>query len=419
MPGVTYFRRKLVKQALGSDKLQLKDVDELVKKALPLGLPKNAEEQTIGTPNIPALLRSLSANSIVLILKNTNNVLPFRKNKTTAGIGSNARYAAYYCGGSASLQPYHAISPLGSIKSQTSHVEYALGAPAWKRLPLLSEIPRTTDGQRAEETAEYEFSISVAGTAKLFIDGKLVIDNETKQRLGGSFFARARHVRITIYNDIPEFGCGAFRRCPKVSPTEDRAQAVELAKRVYQVVLCVGHNEEWETEGFDRTEYSLPPLNDELVRAVVTANPNIVVVFTEKTFTPAIDYKRKSAEKWLFPFVTGSAIITSFDIHDLKIAERTGVNNEDEISVTVTVTNTDSVAGAYVAQVYVFQHNQSINRPLKELKGFEKVFLNPRETKDVGIPLNKKYATSFWDEALSSWILEKVTFLGCSRRFEY
>ncbi|RWA04858.1 hypothetical protein EKO27_g10246 [Xylaria grammica] len=346
MPGVTYFRGKLVKQALGSGKLQLKDVDDcvrrvlkLVKKALPLGLPKNAEEQTIDTPNIAVHLRSLSADSIVL-LKNTNNVLPFRKNKTTAGIGSNARYAAYYCGGSASLRPYHAISPLGGIKSQTSHVEYALGPPAWKRLPLLSEISRTTDGQRgmrmrffveppikkncrlvdevpvdrlyislndyshpeiqnnllwaeltgeivAEETAEYEFSISVAGTAKFFIDGKLVNDNETKQRPGESFFGQG---------------------------TAEELGVVKLEKdNAYSVLVTFG---------------SLPTMTFRSLVAV--------------------------------PF--GAA--PSFDIQDLKIAERTGVNNEDEISVTVTVTNiTDGVAGA----------------PLKELKAFEKVFLNPSE----------------------------------------
>ncbi|GAW23982.1 hypothetical protein ANO14919_135610 [Xylariales sp. No.14919] len=402
MLGVTYFRGKLFKQALGSGKLQLKDVDDyvrrvlkLVKKALLLGLPKNAEEQTIDTPNIAALLWSLPVNSIVL-LKNTNSVLSFRKNKTTAGIGSNARYAAYCCGGPASLRPYH-------------HVEYALGPLAWKRLPLLSEISRTTDGQRAEEIAEYELSISVARTAKLFIDGKLVVDNETKQRPGESFFGQGTVEELGVvklekgktysvpvtFGSLPNmtfrslvavpFGAGGLRRGHAIAdvifggitPAASRRSVSRIATRTIQLFL-----------------------NFRFKRQRTLYREDVYVGYR---------FYEKVAREVAFPFGHGLSYI-SFDIQDLKIAERTGANNEDEIYVTITVTNTGSVAGAYVAQVHVPQHNRSVNRPLKELRGFEKVFLNPGEAKDVEILLNKKYAASFWDEARSSWILEKDTF---------
>lgn len=49
----------------------------------------------------------------------------------------------------------------------------------------------------------------------------------------------------------------------------------------------------------------------------------------------------------------------------------------------------------------------SINRPVKELKGFKKVFLEKEEKKSVSIEMDSKYAFSFWDEGRGSWKMEK------------
>ena len=77
------------------------------------------------------------------------------------------------------------------------------------------------------------------------------------------------------------------------------------------------------------------------------------------------------------------------------------------VSVKLRVTNAGSRAGAEVVQVYVSAKNPSINRPVKELKGLKKVFLEAGEHAEVGIDMDKKYATSFWDEGRDAWIMEK------------
>ena len=77
------------------------------------------------------------------------------------------------------------------------------------------------------------------------------------------------------------------------------------------------------------------------------------------------------------------------------------------VSVKLQVTNTGSRAGAEVVQVYVSAKNPSINRPVKELKGFKKVFLEAGKHAEVQIDMDKKYATSFWDEGRDAWIMEK------------
>ncbi len=60
-----------------------------------------------------------------------------------------------------------------------------------------------------------------------------------------------------------------------------------------------------------------------------------------------------------------------------------------------------------MAQVYITQHNPSIRRPIKELKGFKKTFLQPGEEKRVTVEMEIKYAASFWDEAKAMWIVER------------
>jgi len=87
-------------------------------------------------------------------------------------------------------------------------------------------------------------------------------------------------------------------------------------------------------------------------------------------------------------------------------------------TVKLTVTNTGKVAGAEVVQVYVKDEKASVKRPDKELKGFEKIFLKPGESKVVTVALDAG-AFQFYDEAKKSWVLEPGKFgvlVGSSSR---
>lgn len=559
MPGPSYVRGKLVNQALGCGKLIEHDVDErvrevlkLVKRVEPLGIPENATETTVDTPETSALLRELSGSSIVL-LKNENSTLPFSKEKSTAVIGPNAAYAAYCGGGSASLLPYYAISPLDGIRAQVPHAKYELGAPGWKDLPLMTRVTKTSNnkdgltmkvfldppsvrdrkpidevyvpysdillvdykhpliktylywvelegGFTPEESAEYEFSLSCAGTGKVFVNGDCVVDNETHQRPGSSFFGAGTaeelgtlrlekgvtyDIKVT-FGTFPTmtftspgttgFGAGGLRVGleRKASIESEIVRAVKLAKEVDQVILCAGLNKDWESEGFDRHHMDLPPGSDDLIQAVLAANPNTAIVIQSGTpvtmpwakQAPALlqawyggnetgnaiadvvfgqinpsgklplsfpvrnednpaflNYKSernralygedvymgyrfydKTSKEVAFPFGHGLSY-TSFDIKDVSVTD-TGA----DILVSASVSNTGAVDGAQVVQVYISQHNPSINRPKKELKGFSKVFVKAGKTEKVEIAIPKKYAASFWDEARNAWVMEKDVY---------
>ena len=83
--------------------------------------------------------------------------------------------------------------------------------------------------------------------------------------------------------------------------------------------------------------------------------------------------------------------------------------NHDLADVSFTVTNTGKRAGAEVAQLYVGQENPTVDRPIKELKGFKKVYLQPGESQTVTLPLNLR-SFAYWDEATQKWIAPPGTY---------
>jgi beta-glucosidase len=109
----------------------------------------------------------------------------------------------------------------------------------------------------------------------------------------------------------------------------------------------------------------------------------------------------------LYPFGFGLSY-TSFEYKDVKISKDKFKEN-DEIRVSVTLTNTGKMEGSEGIQLYIEDTESSVSRPLKELKGFTKVSLKPGETRQICMLLNKK-AFSFWDPETKDWFAEKGKF---------
>jgi beta-glucosidase len=125
------------------------------------------------------------------------------------------------------------------------------------------------------------------------------------------------------------------------------------------------------------------------------------VVYGEGVFV-GYRYYEKVGREVDFAFGHGLSY-TSFEMEVLKVS-----NSDDEVAVSVDVSNTGQRDGAQVVQVYVAQEEPSIDRPVKELKGFTKVFLKAGETKKaVEVKISKKYAASWWDEESDAWVMEK------------
>ena len=140
-------------------------------------------------------------------------------------------------------------------------------------------------------SGEHTFELVSIGPARLKIDGKEIVDNWTSQEPGDAFFSYGSAPRRSSVNleatkeYLVEIEYKWEGRFPAVQigmlqPDEEDLieQAVSLAKEVDAVVMVVGTNSDWETEGNDRSTLQLPGDQDELIDRVVKANPNTVVV---------------------------------------------------------------------------------------------------------------------------------------------
>lgn len=129
------------------------------------------------------------------------------------------------------------------------------------------------------------------------------------------------------------------------------------------------------------------------------------VYYNEGIFVGYRGYDQKQVEP-LYPFGYGLSY-TSFEYSDLQLAEIDKKNKS--VTLSFNITNTGDYGGAEVAQIYVRDIVSKEVRPLKELKGFRKVFLRPGETKSVSVALDKD-AFQYFSEKKSDWVFESGEF---------
>lgn len=188
----------------------------------------------------------------------------------------------------------------------------------------------------AEEDAMWEFSLVVAGTAKLFVNGELVVDNETAQTPGSAFFGQGTveekgykkvkkgetyYFKVQFGSAVTSklqggnvlFGHGALRigGCKTIDPKKEIERAAKLARDADQVIIVAGLNADWETEGADRDNIDLPPGIDDLIEAVVAANPDRTVVVNQSGTPVGMPWAKKVGsivQAWYGGNETGNAI---------------------------------------------------------------------------------------------------------------
>jgi beta-glucosidase len=390
MPGPTRYRGKYIESAMQARLIKQSTIDKRARKVLEFvdrasRAPVSAEETVRDLPEDRALNRTLCANSIVL-LKNENSLLPLPKTvRKIALIGSHVKTPAISGGGSASLAPYYAVSLYDAVVEALPDAEilYEAGAYAHKMLPVIDrmlsnavihfyneppEQERTllatepvgnTAFQLMDYTAPglnrglfwatligeftpdvsglWDFGLTVFGTATLFIDDEMVIDNTTRQTRGTAFFGKGTvqevgskqltagqtyklRIEFGSANTSPmkaigvvHFGGGAAHlgACLHMDPEQMVANAVKLAAEADYTIVCTGLNRDWESEGFDRPDMDLPLGVDALISSVldVAADKTVIVNQSGTPVTmPWADRARSIVQAWYGGNETGHGI---------------------------------------------------------------------------------------------------------------
>ena len=338
-----------------------------------------------------------------------------------------------------------------------------------------------------DASGPWRIAMANSGSARLLIAGEVIIDNAEPVR-GSSFLLadgkalEPSEVDLTAgrpYDLIVEFRSGqrstAGFQLLAARPVEEDTlgRAVGAARNADAVVVVIGSNRQWETEGHDRPDLGLVGEQDELVRQVAAANPNTVVVvnagspvempwaedvraivmlwYPGEEGAPAlarvltgdaepggrlpITFPRRledSAAHGWYPGSEGKVRYGEgtlvgyrhFDALDLEPAFCFGHGLSYTsfsygaprvavagrgATVTVEVTNTGDRRGSDVVQLYVGDVEASVPRAPRELKGFVKVTLDPGESGSIEMALDDR-SFAFWDVEAHDWIVEPGTF---------
>jgi len=111
--------------------------------------------------------------------------------------------------------------------------------------------------------------------------------------------------------------------------------------------------------------------------------------------------------KPLYPFGYGLSY-TTFQFTNLRLS-KSSMRAGDTTELAVDVKNTGSVVGDAVAQIYIHQRSGSASRPVRELKGFRRVTLQPGETRTLRFPLGNE-ELEFWSPQTRKWVVEPAAF---------
>lgn len=129
---------------------------------------------------------------------------------------------------------------------------------------------------------------------------------------------------------------------------------------------------------------------------------NNAVYYAESIYV-GYRYYEKANKKVLFPFGHGLSY-TSFAYKDLRF-NKTEINEDEILEVRFTIKNTGNMPGKEICQLYVRDIESDVFKPVKELKSFEKVYLDVNEEKEITFKLDKR-AFSYYNIEVKDWVVE-------------
>ncbi len=497
-------------------------------------------EEANDRPEHRALIRRAGAEGTVLLKNSGILPLDKSAGQTIAIIGPNAKVAQIMGGGSAQLNPHYRVSPWEGLVNALGGDElltFAEGAANNRFEPLLKGSFRADyfasrdlsgpvvhsetieniqafligpmGGGKVDPSA---FSLRITGTftpeqdgihragffatgpARLKVDGRIIADCWTNWTAGETFFEegcneivgevslKAGHPHDVVLEYTAKKSANltfsAFQAgIGKPLGQAEIDEAATVAANADLVILCVGRNGEWDTEGSDLPDIRLPGLQDALIKAVSAANPNTIIVLQTggPVEMPWLDKVSAVFQSWypgqeagnaiadvlfgdvepggrlpqtfpvrwsdnpaqsqdpevypglngkvryeeglfighkhydktgitpLFPFGFGLSY-TSFDWKNLRITPQ-----GDDFIVELDVTNTGNRTGSDVIQIYVEDNTPLLPRPVREMKGFAKLHLEPGHTGTARVVLSPR-SFAIFDVSKREWTARSGQF---------
>ena len=362
--------------------------------------------------------RKIAGEGIVL-LKNDNKVLPIDLNKTKKllVVGENAIKMMTVGGGSSSLKVQHECTPLEGILAAV--------------------------GDKAEVVYERGYVGDVTGDYNGVVTGQDLSESRSEEKLIADAVAAAKEADAVIFigglNKAAHQDCEDSDRYGLELPyAQDKTIAALAAVNPNLTVVIVSGNavampwvdkvngimETWfsgsqtghaladvlfgKVNPSGKLPFTFPvKLEDNAAHALNAYDPEDLSVEYKEGIFVGYRWAEKEQIKPLFAFGHGLSY-TTFGYGEAKAAKATMKEN-GTLSVSVDVTNTGDVAGKEVVQLYIGDNEASVARPVKELKGFRKIALEPGQKQTVTFEITPDML-KFFDADKHEWVLEKGKF---------
>lgn len=351
------------------------------------------------------LAREIAAQCMVL-MKNDGNLLPLKKDANIAVIGEMARTPRYQGAGSSLINPISLDSAYSTMMGMGVKFHYAQGY-ATKKKGRKSDDVYITDAVNVAKNAD---------VAVLFIG--LTDEYETEGNDRKHLHIPELHNKLITEvlkvnkNVVVVLSGGASIEMPWA----DQVPAILnmfLTGQAGGSAVCDVLFGDVNPSGKLSETYPMA-LEDNSSYKYFPGTP-VSVEYREGIYV-GYKYYDTANKEVRFPFGHGLSY-TTFEYSDIKLSADS-IKDTDTVTVSFKVKNTGTVDGAEVAQVYVNDVESTIFRPVKELRGFKKVFLKAGEEAEISIDLNKR-AFAYYNVKLQDWHVESGEFkilVGTSSR---
>ena len=387
---------KRVVAAVREGKLDEKLVDQAVERILTINrrFQENHKPETLWDQEAQhRLARQLAAECMVL-LKNEDQVLPIKEGESLAVIGKFAQKPRFQGGGSSHINSFRVESLLDALEGVPG-VTYAQG------YDIVNEEPdEALIAQAAQTAAKADKAVIVAGLPDSFESEGYDRKHMRMPRCQVELIRRVAQVNpntiVVLYNgspvEMPWIGCVK-------AVVEGYLGGQAVGGATCDVLFS-------KVNPCGRLPESFPHKLEDNPSFLSYGGEGNVAVYSEGLFVGYRYYDKKKMDV-LFPFGYGLSY-TTFDYANLTVSADS-IRDTDTLTVTVDVTNTGSVAGKEVVQLYVGAQESEVFRPVRELKGFEKVELAPGETRTVSFTLDKR-SFAYWNTTIHDWHVETGLF---------
>lgn len=399
MPPGDYENDRLIVKAVQEGKLDESVVDQACERILNIifRYTENRDEKAVFDYEKDHKAAAEIEAECMVLLKNENEILPLTSDKKIAFIGKYAKTPRYQGGGSSHINSWKVESALEAVKEipELANVTFAEGYQDEK-----DEVIEELQNEAVQAAKEADVAVLFLGLPDNFesegYDRKHMNLPDCQNELVQKVLEVQKHVVVVLHNGSAV-----------VMPWKEQVEGIlevylggeAVGKAVAEVLVGRKNPSGRLAETF--------PLRLEDTPCYLTYGKGYDnAEYQEGVFVGYRYYTSRKMET-AFPFGHGLSY-TTFEYSDFQI-DKKKMSDKDTVEVSVKVKNTGNRAGKTVVQLYVEAPETEVVRPVRELRGFEKISLEAGEEKIVTFILGER-AFAYWNTLIHDWYAEEGTY---------